>query len=126
FASGFGGIADVATLLILVVIIVTAGVAAWESVQKLLIPPTYSQIPLSMAAAAVGVVANLGVSVYKIRVGRGLHSTALEADGIHSRIDALVSAGAVVGICLGGMGLRIADPIGGLLIPFAIVFAICG
>lgn len=126
FASGFGRIEDVATLLILVVIIVTAGVAAWESVQKLLIPPTYSQIPFSLAAAAVGVVANLGVSVYKIRVGRGLHSSALEADGIHSRIDALVSAGAFVGIGLAGMGLRIADPIAGLLITVAIVYVMGG
>jgi cation diffusion facilitator family transporter len=126
FASGFGRIEDVATLLILIVIIVTAGVAAWQSVQKLLVPETYSNIPYSLVAAAIGIVANLSVSEYKIRVGRGLNSPALHADGIHSRIDALVSAGAFAGIGLAGLGLRLADPIAGLLITAAIIFAMAG
>ena len=50
-----------------------------------------------------------------------LVSESLEADGIHSRIDALVSAGAFVGIGLAGLGLEIADPIVGILITVAIV-----
>src|SRR5205085_11632023 len=53
-------------------------------------------------------------------------STALEADGIHSRVDALVSAGAFVGIGLAGLGLRLADPIAGLLITAAIVYILGG
>jgi cation diffusion facilitator family transporter len=126
FASGFGRIEDVATLLILVVIILTAGVAAWESVQRLLVPETYSHIGYSLAAAAIGIVANFAVSEYKIRVGRGLNSPALEADGIHSRIDALVSAAAFAGIGLAGLGLRLADPIAGLLITVAIIFVMGG
>lgn len=126
FASGFGRVEDVATLLILIVIVVTAGVAAWQSVEKLLVPPTYSNVPFGLVAAAIGVVANLAVSEYKIRVGRGLNSTALEADGIHSRIDALVSGGAFAGIGLAGLGLRIADPIAGLMITVAIIFVMGG
>ncbi len=115
-----------ATLLIVVVIIITAAIAAAESVAKLLHPVTYSNIPLSLAAALIGVVANLGVSEYKVRVGRGIGSESLEADGIHSRIDALVSAGAFAGIGLAGLGLTIADPILGILITVAIVFALAG
>jgi cation diffusion facilitator family transporter len=126
FASGYGRIEDVATLLILIVIIITAGVAAWQSVDKLLNPPTYSNIPFGLVAAAIGIIANLAVSEYKIRVGRGLNSSALEADGIHSRIDAVVSAGAFAGIGLAGLGLRIADPIAGLLITVAIIFVMGG
>src|SRR3989475_2885814 len=126
FSSGYGRFEDVATLLIIVVIIVTAAVAAAESVSKLIHPVTYSNIPLSMAAALVGVIANLGVSVYKLRVGRGIGSESLAADGVHSRIDALVSAGAFVGIGLAGLGLRIADPIVGILITIAIVFVLAG
>src|ERR1700716_2461137 len=76
FPSGFGRIEDVATLLILIVIIVTAGVAAWQSVQKLLVPVTYSHIAINLVAAGIGIVANLAVSEYKIRVGRGLNSPA--------------------------------------------------
>src|SRR3979411_2379108 len=126
FSSGYGRFEDVATLLIIVVIIATAALAAAESVAKLIHPTTYSNIPLSLGAALVGVIANLGVSEYKVRVGRGIGSESLAADGIHSRIDALVSAGAFVGIGLAGLGFKIADPIVGVLITGAIVFVLAG
>ena len=126
FSSGYGRFEDVATLLIIVVIIVTAAVAAAESVAKFIYPTNYSNIPLSLGAAVVGVIANLVVSEYKVRVGRGIGSESLEADGIHSRIDALVSAGAFVGIGLAGLGLRIADPVVGVLITLAIVYVLAG
>jgi cation diffusion facilitator family transporter len=126
FSSGYGRFEDVATLLIIVVIIVTAAVAAAESVGKLIHPVAYSNIAYSLGAALVGVIANLCVSEYKLRVGRGIGSESLEADGIHSRIDALVSAGAFVGIGLASLGLRIADPIAGILITFAIVYVLAG
>jgi cation diffusion facilitator family transporter len=126
FSSGYGRFEDVATLLIIVVIIVTAAVAAAESVSKLIQPVTYSNIPLSLGAALLGVIANLGVSEYKLRVGRGIGSESLEADGVHSRIDALVSAGAFTGIGLAGLGLALADPIAGIVITFAIVFVLAG
>ena len=126
FSSGYGRFEDVATLLIIVVIIATAAIAAAESVAKLIHPVSYSSIPLSLGAALVGVIANLGVSEYKLRVGRGIGSESLEADGIHSRIDALVSAGAFAGIGLAGLGLKIADPILGILITVAIVYVLAG
>src|SRR2546427_10586080 len=126
FSSGYGRFEDVATLLIIVVIIVTAAVAAAESVSKLIHPVTYSNIPLSLGAALIGVIANLRVSEYKLRVGRGIGSEALAADGVHSRIDALVSAAAFVGIGLAGAGLAIADPIAGIVITLAIVFGLSG
>jgi len=126
FPSGYGRIEDIATLLIVVVIVVTAAVAGFESVRKLIQPEQYRNIPFSLFAAAVGIVANLAVSEYKVRVGRGLGSTALEADGIHSRADALVSAGAFAGIGLAGLGLRLADPIAGLVITGAILYILGG
>jgi cation diffusion facilitator family transporter len=126
FTSGFGRIEDVATLLIVLVIVVTAAVAGYESVRKLFFAETYRSIGLSLFAALVGVVANLGVSEYKIRVGRGIGSPALAADGVHSRIDALVSAGAFVGIGLAGLGLRLADPVVGMLITLAILYILAG
>jgi cation diffusion facilitator family transporter len=126
FPSGYGRIEDIATLVIVVVIVVTAAVAGFESVRKLLQPERYGNIVFSLVAAAIGIVANISVSEYKVRVGRGLGSTALEADGIHSRTDALVSAGAFVGIGLAGLGLPLADPIVGLLITAAILYILVG
>lgn len=126
FTAGFGRIEDVATLLIVVVIVVTAAAAFYESARKFFVHEEYGNIAFSLVAAAVGVAANLGVSEYKMRVGRGINSPALQADATHSRIDALVSAGAFAGIGLAGLGMRLADPIAGLLITVAIVYVLAG
>ena len=123
FTAGYGRIEDVASLLIVLVIVVTAAAAAFESIRRLLVTEAYGNVGFSMAAAGIGIVANLAVSEYKIRVGRRIRSTALETDGQHSRIDAAVSAGALVGIGLAGLaGLRLADPIAGLVITVAILY----
>ncbi len=126
FTSGFGRIEDVATLLIILVIVGTAAAAALESVLKLLHPGPTGSYGLSLLGAGAGVVANLAVSEYKLRVGRAIGSTALAADGVHSRIDALVSAGAAVGLGLAWAGLPIADPIAGLLITLMILYILAG
>jgi cation diffusion facilitator family transporter len=126
FPAGFGRVEDVATLLIVLVIVVTAGVAAWESILKLMNPIAVGNLPFGLFAAGVGVVANLAVSEYKVRVGRSIRSTALAADGIHSRIDALVSAGAAVGIGLAAAGYGWADPVAGLAITGMILYILAG
>lgn len=126
FPAGFGRIEDVATLLIVLVIVATAGIAAAESIQRFLVPQPLGNVPFTIFAAAVGVVANLGVSEYKVRVGRSLRSSALEADGIHSRIDALVSAGAAAGVLVALIGPRWADPLAGLAITGMILWILTG
>jgi cation diffusion facilitator family transporter len=126
FTSGFGRVEDVATLVIVLVIIFTAAAAALESIARLLSSEGYANAGPGLAAAAVGAIANFGVSEYKIRVGRRIHSFALEADGIHSRLDAVVSAGALVGLGLAWMGFAIADPLAGLAITIAIVYILAG
>src|SRR5262249_5182706 len=57
FPSGYGRIEDIATLLIVVVIVLTAAIAGFESVRKLLQPEQYTNIPFSLVAAGVGIVA---------------------------------------------------------------------
>jgi cation diffusion facilitator family transporter len=126
FTSGFGRVEDVATLVIVLVIVFTAAAAALESFGRLLSTEGYQNAVPAMGAALVGVIANLGVSEYKIRVGRRLNSLALLTDGIHSRLDALVSGGAFVGLLLAWMGFAIADPLAGLGITIAIVYILAG
>ena len=128
FPSGFGRVEDVATLVIVLIIVFTAAAAAFESLGRLLSSEGYSfsRIGPALFAAVVGVVANLSVSEYKIRVGRRIRSLALEADGIHSRLDALVSAGAFVGLALAWLGIAVADPLAGLAITIAIVYILAG
>jgi len=126
FTSGFGRVEDVATLVIVLVIVFTAAAAALESIGRILSTEGYTNSVPAMGAAIVGVIANLGVSEYKIRVGRRIRSPALEADGIHSRLDALVSAAAFVGLLLAWMGFAIADPLAGIAISIVIVYILAG
>src|SRR5258708_27090266 len=126
FTSGFGRVEDVATLVIVLVIVFTAAAAALESLGRLLSTQGYSNPVPAMGAAIVGVIANLGVSEYKIRVGRRIRSLALEADGIHSRLDALVSAAAFMGLLLAWMGFAIADPLAGVGVTIAVVYILAG
>jgi len=126
FTSGFGRVEDVATLVIVLVIVFTAAAAALESIGRILSTEGYTNSVPAMGAAIVGVIANLSVSEYKIRVGRRIRSTALEADGIHSRLDALVSAAAFAGLLLAWMGFAIADPLAGIAISIVIVYILAG
>jgi cation diffusion facilitator family transporter len=126
FTTGFGRVEDVATLVIVLIIVFTAAGAAFESLGRLLSSEGYQNSIPAMGAALVSVFANLGISVYKIRVGRRIRSLALEADGIHSRLDALVSAAAFVGLLLAWMGVAIADPLAGIGVTIAIVYILAG
>ena len=122
FPSGFGRVEEVATLVVVIVIFFSAAAAALESLGRLFSTEGYPNPVPGLAAAAVAVIANFGVSEYKIRVGRRIRSLALEADGLHSRLDALVSGAAFVGLGLAWMGFAIADPLAGLLVTFAILY----
>lgn len=126
FTAGFGRVEDVATLVIIIVIVFTAAAAGFESLGRILSSEGYQNAVPAMGAAIVGVIANLSVSEYKIRVGRRIRSLALEADGLHSRLDALVSGAAFLGLLLAWMGFAIADPLAGVGITIAIVFILAG
>ena len=126
FTEGFGRVEDVATLVIVIVIVFTAAAAAFESLGRIISSEGYQNALPAMGAALVSVVVNLGVSEYKIRVGRRIRSMALEADGLHSRLDALVSAAAFGGLLLAWMGFAIADPLAGIGITIAIVYILAG
>lgn len=53
---------------------------------------------------------------YKLRVGRRIQSAALVSDARHSWLDALSSAGALVGLIAVAAGYRWGDPIAGLAV----------
>ncbi len=126
FTSGFGRVEDVATLVIVVVILITAAAAAFESVGRILSSEGYANPYAGLAATAIAVIANFGVSEYKIRVGRRIRSLALEADGLHSRLDGLVSAAAFAGLALAWIGFAIADSLAGIFIALAIIYILAG
>ena len=121
YTYGYHRTEDLAGIFIVLVIIASAVAGAVESILKLTsgAPPT--QLPLSMAAALVGVAGNELLAQYKISVGKRINSVPLIADGQHSRIDGLTSLAAFAGLIGVALGFRIADPIAGLVITVVIL-----
>src|SRR6266567_451307 len=121
YTYGYHRAEDLAGIFIVLVIIASAVTGAWESIQKLTSGSVPTQLYVSMAAALVGVVGNEILAQYKIAVGKRINSVPLVADGQHSRIDGLTSLAAFVGLIGVALGLRIADPIAGLVITVVIL-----
>lgn len=121
YTYGYHRSEDLAGIFIVLVIIASAVASAIESIIKLTSGTVPTQLYLSMAAAVVGIIGNEALAQYKISVGKRINSVPLIADGQHSRIDGLTSLAALVGLIGVAFGLRLADPIAGLVITVVIL-----
>ena len=97
YTYGYGRAEDVAGVLIVGVIVVSAVIAAYESIQKLIHPQPLSNVGWVMAAAVIGFLGNEAVAQFRIRVGRAIGSAALIADGQHARVDGFTSLAVLFG-----------------------------
>jgi cation diffusion facilitator family transporter len=120
FTYGFGKAEDVAGVTVIGLIAASAGFAGYEAVDRLMHPRHVSHLGFVMAAAIVAAVGNEVVALYRIRVGRRIGSGALEADGIHARVDGVTSLLVLAGAIAVAFGLHWADPVVGLAITLAI------
>jgi cation diffusion facilitator family transporter len=121
YTYGYGRAEDLAGVFVLLMIIGSAVVAFWESLQKLLHPGQIDHLPWVAAAGLAGFVGNEVVAQYRIRVGTRIGSAALVADGYHARTDGLTSLSVLVGAAGVWLGFPAADPLIGLLITAAIL-----
>lgn len=121
---GFRRAEDLAGLFILAMIALSAAVAGWESLRRLVDPQPMTNVGLVMLAGLVGFAGNELVAVYRIRVGERIGSAALVADGHHARTDGFTSLGVVFGAVGVMLGFPQADPVVGLLITVAILFVL--
>jgi len=126
YSSGYGRAEDVATFFVVAVVAVSAAIAVAVSLMRLGGGASYHNVGLAVGAALLSMAINWGVGRYKLKVGRKIGSSALMADGVHSRIDALASAGAATGIGLAGLGLQWADPVLGLVIAALMIWMLRG
>jgi len=111
----------VAGLFVVLTIFVSACVALYQSVERLINPEPLSHLWVLAAAGALGFVGNEIAAFVRLRAGRRLDSPALVADGYHARTDGLVSLGVVLSACVVGLGVEAADPIIGLAITLVIL-----
>jgi cation diffusion facilitator family transporter len=121
FTYGYGRIEELAGLLIVLVILGSAILAAYESVVRIFDPPTVRYIWIVVVASLVGFLGNEAVALFRIKVGREISSAALVADGYHARTDGLTSLAVLFGAIGVWLGFPLADPIVGLLISIAIL-----
>src|SRR6266567_7218263 len=120
FTFGYGRIEDLAGVTIVLVILASAIIAGFESIQRILHPLEISHLWAVIAASIVGFLGNEGVAIFRLRVGREINSAALVADGHHARVDGWTSLAVLVGAVAVWLGYPLADPIIGLLITLAI------
>jgi cation diffusion facilitator family transporter len=124
YTYGYERAEDLAGIVIVAMIFLSAVVAAAEAVLRLVHPRPIDHVGWVLAAGVIGAVGNEVVAEYRIRVGRRIGSAAMVADGLHARTDGLTSL-AVVGSALGVMaGFPRADAVVGLGITIVIFWTL--
>ena len=124
FTYGLGKVEDLAGLVVVLVVALSAGVAIYTAVDRLVHPQHVTHLPLVVVAGLIGVAGNEAVARYRVTVGRRIGSAALEADGNHARADGIASFLVVVGAIGVACGLKWADPAMGLLIALVILLVL--
>jgi divalent metal cation (Fe/Co/Zn/Cd) transporter len=97
-------------------IFVSASVAAYEAIDRIIHPQQLDYLVALAAAGLIGFIGNEIAAVVRLAAGRRLDSPALIADGHHARVDGFVSLGVVVSAVAVALGVPRADPIIGLAI----------
>lgn len=111
----------VAGLAVVAAIFVSACVAGYEAVARLVDPRDVEHVGALAAAGVVGFAGNWIAAQIRTRAGHRLDSAALVADGAHARADAYVSLAVVGSAAAVALGLRVADPLIGLAITVVIL-----
>ncbi len=107
-AERLAGLAVVATIFI------SACVAAYESILRLIHPSTPAHLLALGLAGAIGFAGNWIAGLVRTRAGHQLSSPALIADGNHARVDAYVSLAVIASALAIAAGAPILDPLIGL------------
>ncbi|MGZ4906653.1 MAG: cation diffusion facilitator family transporter [Halobacteriota archaeon] len=121
FTYGYGRVEDLAGIVIILVILLSAALAGYESITRLFHPQEVRLLSAVMVASLIGFTGNEAVAQFRIKVGKEINSAALVADGHHARIDGLTSLAVFIGALGVYVGYPLADPIIGLLITVAIL-----
>jgi len=110
-----------AGLFVVLAIFVSACVAGYEAIARLLDPHDPQALGALALAGALGFAGNWIAALIRTRAGHRLDSPALIADGAHARADAYVSLAVVATAGVVLIGLPIADPLIGLAITLVIL-----
>ena len=101
-------------LAVVAAIFISACVALYETIERLVNPQSPSHLWAVAAAGVIGFVGNEIAARVRLGAGRRLHSPALIADGNHARVDGFVSLAVVASAAMVAAGAPRADPLIGL------------
>lgn len=121
YTYGFGRVEDLAGSFVVAMITMSAIIAGYEAIARLIHPQQIEHVGWVALAGLVGFVGNEWVALYRIRVGHRIGSAALIADGLHARTDGFTSLAVLCSAGGVALGFPLADPIVGLLITAAIL-----
>ena len=121
YTYGFGRAEDLAGIFVIGMISLSAIIAGYEAIRRLIHPVPIEHVVWVAAAGLIGFLGNEVVAVYRIRIGRRIGSAALVADGLHARTDGFTSLAVLFGAGGVALGYPLADPIVGLIITVAIL-----
>ena len=105
---------------VVLAIFISACVALYETIQRLIHPEELSHLWALAAAGCIGFIGNELAARVRLRAGERLDSPALVADG-NARVDGFVSLGVVASAALVALGWETGDPIVGLAITLVIL-----
>jgi cation diffusion facilitator family transporter len=121
FTYGLGRVEDLAGVTIVLIILLSALLAGYLSIDRFLHPQAVQYLWAVIIASVIGFLGNEAVAVFRIKVGKEIGSAALVADGYHARVDGLTSLAVLFGAVGVWLGYPLADPIVGLVITAAIL-----
>lgn len=121
YTYGFGRAEDLAGSFVVAMITMSAIIAGYEAIARLIHPQQIEHVGWVALAGLVGFIGNEWVALYRIRVGHRIGSAALIADGLHARTDGFTSLAVLCSAGGVALGFPLADPIVGLLITAAIL-----
>ena len=121
YTYGFGRAEDIAGLFVIAMITLSAIIAGYEAIRRLLHPVAIEHVGWVAAAGVISFLGNEIVATYRTRIGRRIGSAALVADGLHARTDGFTSLAVLFGAGGVALGYPLADPIVGLIITAAIL-----
>src|SRR6266850_8516187 len=96
---------------VVLTIFVSASVAAYEAVERLVHPRHLDYLGALAVAGLIGFLGNELAARVRLRAGERLDSPALIADGQHARVDGFVSLGVVASAAVVGLAVNVADPL---------------
>jgi cation diffusion facilitator family transporter len=121
YTYGYGRAEDLAGLFVIAMITLSAVLAGYEAIDRLIHPHHVRDLAWVAIAGVIGFIGNEWVARYRIHVGRRIGSAALVADGLHARTDGFTSLAVLISAGGLALGWNWADPVVGLLITVAIL-----